>query len=413
MWQVSIDPVRTLDPSFGLVSEATVYLPNDVGLWRTVASLANGRPGGKGFATAVGAFDVKKRSSMTRGAGEAVERFALVPGAADVEHLPAGSAGTDKRIDFVTAGLGRASALAFDFPWYRATDLLTGQESHMPAAVVDYSAGASTSPEPWSRFFDPSPNGAASGPSERFAQVSGISEVIELDAFLSAWRQRIPLNKFVSGAMPADVLDAPGTRSFLRLVAAARAAGIEPTLAFVPHDESPLHVAVCVITGQREPGHFGAVGLKAAADPVVALAGALQEGLQIRELFLARTPSTVSSSQVTDDESRADFWTTGQALAELHLWVRTFRPAHFPPVKHVPNVDALVKYLARRDIQSHWVSLTHRLPAAIQELGWVAGKAICPGAVPLTMDETKGLVRMPPGSVGDPSGSSTTPHPLI
>jgi len=84
---MSIDPVLTLDPSLGLVSSATVYLPNDVGLWRTVASLANGRPDGEGFATAVGAFDVKKRSSMTRGAGEAVERFALAPMAADSEHL--------------------------------------------------------------------------------------------------------------------------------------------------------------------------------------------------------------------------------------------------------------------------------------------------------------------------------------
>jgi ribosomal protein S12 methylthiotransferase accessory factor len=413
VWPMSIDPVLTLDPSLGLVSAATVYLPNDVGLWRTVASLANGRPDRKGFATAVGAFDVKKRSSMTRGAGEAVERFALAPGTADVEHLLAGRDGTDKRIDFVTAELGRASALAFDFPWYRATDLRTGQESHVPAAVVDYTAGGSTYPDPWSRFFDPSPNGAASGPSERFAQVSGIGEVIERDAFLSAWRQRVPLNEFVAGEMPADVLDAPSTRNFLLLVTAARAAGIEPTLAFIPHVDSPLHVAVCVITGHREHGQFGAVGLKAAADPVIALTGALQEGLQIRELFLSRTPSAVSSLEVTDDESRADFWTTGQALAELHVWVRTFRPAHFPAVKPIPNVDDLVKYLAGRDIQSHWVSLTHRLPAAIQELGWVAGKAICPGAVPLTMDETKGLVRVPSGSVGDPSGLSATPHPLI
>ena len=70
---MSVDPVLTLDPSLGLVSSATVYLPNDVGLWRTVASLANGRTRGEGFATAVGAFDVKKRASITRGAGEAVE----------------------------------------------------------------------------------------------------------------------------------------------------------------------------------------------------------------------------------------------------------------------------------------------------------------------------------------------------
>lgn len=410
---MSIDPVLTLDPSLGLVSSATVYLPNDVGLWRTVASLANGRPDGEGFATAVGAFDVKKRSSMTRGAGEAVERFALAPMAADAEHLLAARDAIDKRIDFVSAGLGRASALAFDFPWYRATDLLTGQESHVPAPVVDYAAGGSTHPDPWNGFFDPSPNGAASGPSEHFARASGIGEVIERDAFLSAWRHRVPLREFVAGSMPADVLHAPGTRGLLLLLEAARKADIAPTLAFIPQGGSPLHVAVCIITGPTDHGHFGAVGLKAAADPVAALKGALQEGLQIRELFLSRTPSAAPSAEVIDDESRAEFWTTGQALAELLLWVRTFRPAHFPLVKPIPNVDVLVKFLAGRDIRSHWVSLTHRLPAAIQELGWVTGKAICPGAVPLTMDETKGLVRMPSGSVCDPSGMSLTPHPLI
>src|SRR4029453_15054097 len=301
---MSIDPVLTLDPSLGLVSSATVYLPNDVGLWRTVASLANGRPDGKGFATAVGAFDVKKRYFMTRGAGEAVERLALAPMAADSEHLRAATDraardATDKRIDFVSAGLGRASALAFDFPWYRATDLLTGQESHVPAPAVDYAAGGSTHPDPWSGFFDPSPNGAASGPSESFAQASGIGEVIERDPFLSAWRQRVPLREFVAGAMPADVLHAPGTRGLLLLLEAARKTDIAPTLAFIPQGKSPLHIAVCIIAGGTGHGHFGAVGLKAAADPVAALRGALQEGLQIRELFLSRMPSAVPCPQLT------------------------------------------------------------------------------------------------------------------
>ncbi|WP_416417578.1 YcaO-like family protein [Paenarthrobacter aromaticivorans] len=405
---MSVDPVLTLDPSLGLVSSATVYLPNDVGLWRTVASLANGLPRGEGFATAVGAFDVRKRASITRGAGEAVERFALMPAEADVEHLVVPRDQTEGQIDFVSAGLGRASALAFEFPWYRATNLLTGQESYVPAPTVDYTAGGSADRDPWSGFFDPSPNGAASGPSERFAQVSGIGEVIERDAFLSAWRRRAPLNEFVAEEMPADVRDSQGTLALFLLVDSARAAGVDFTLAFIPQDDSPLHVAVCIITGHAGNGQFGAVGLKAAAGPIVALRGALQEGLQIRELFLSRTPSAAASPEVTDDESRADFWTTEQALAELSSWLRSFKPARFPAFKPTPEVKDLVKCLARRDIQSHWVSLTHRLPAAIRELGWMAGKAICPGAVPLTMDETKGVL-IPHG----PAGLSLTPHPLI
>jgi ribosomal protein S12 methylthiotransferase accessory factor len=400
---MTIDPLRTLAPPLGLVSQANVYLPNEAGLWRTVAVLANGRSGGNGFASAVGAFDVKRRASMTRGAGEAVERFALVPTAVDAEHLWARHDGPEDRIDFATAGLGHSLALGFDLPWYRATDLGTGMKTLVPAPVVDYSPGSVGDPTPWDRFFDPSPNGAASGPSEHFAQVSGITEVMERDAFLSAWRDRVPLHSLDPAAMPAVVRESPEGRNFLLLVASARAAGIEPILAFVPHRGKPLETAVCIIMGRAGDGTFGAVGIKAAADPVDALRGALQEGLQIRELFLSRSPAALPSTDVTDDESRAAYWATEPAVAELRSWVHSFQPSSFPESGPTPTVSHLVKHLARQGIHSHWVSLTHRLPAAIREMGWVAGKAVCPGTVPLTMDETKALtVDMP-----------STPHPLI
>ncbi len=110
---MSIDAARTLDPALGgLVSEASIYLPNEVGLWRTVGGLlANAGTGVSGFASAVGAFDVNRRASITRGAGEAVERFALVPADADSEYLlrehpPQGADTAGQRIDYVTPGLG-------------------------------------------------------------------------------------------------------------------------------------------------------------------------------------------------------------------------------------------------------------------------------------------------------------------
>ncbi|WP_159733110.1 YcaO-like family protein [Arthrobacter sp. 9V] len=405
---MSVDAVRTLHPSLGLVSEASIYVPNEVGLWRTVGQLANGAPGVR-LASAVGAFDVTKRASLTRGAGEAVERFALVPVPADSEHLLARKGILDTKIDFVGAGLGRASAHTGHVPWYRATDLLTGQPALVPAPVVDYAPGHGPL-NPWDGHFDPSPNGAASGPSKAFAQCSGIAEIMERDAFLTAWRHRIPLQRFDAESMPVAVRQAPEARGLSLLLVAARAAGVQPTLAFIPSDNSPLLTAVCIITEDKEPARFGAVGLKTAADPLIALRGALQEGLQIRELFLTRAQSagpakTVPDLPVTDDDSRADFWTTAPAIAELRRWVGSFKLSCFPGNRPAPAVDDLVKYLAGRKIRAHWVNLTHRLPAGIQELGWVAGKAICPGAVPLTMDETKELFVMP--------GCPSTPHPLI
>lgn len=413
MRQVSVDPVRTLDPSLGLVSEASVYAPNEVGLWRTVGLLANGAPGAR-LASAVGAFDVTRRASLTRGAGEAVERFALVPVPADSECLHAPTGSRDAKIDFASAGLGRASALAHDFPWYRATDLLTGKPTQIPAALVDYTPGREES-NPWDEFFDPSPNGAASGPSEAFARTSAIAEVMERDAFLTAWRLRTPLQRFDAESMPVAVRQAPQARGLSLLLIAARAVGVEPTLAFIPGGHSPLLTAVCIIAEEKGTAGYGAVGLKTASDPVLALRGALQEGLQIRELFLARRESAESiptesvpatpASAVTDDDSRADFWTTAPAVAELRQWVMSFKPSTFPVGQAAPDVDALVQYLAGRNIRSHWVDLTHRLPPAIRDLGWVAGKAICPGAIPLTMDETKNLFVIP--------DRPSTPHPLI
>lgn len=396
-----LDPVRTLDPSSGLVSESSVYVPNNVGLWRTVGVLAGAKA--SGFAGAVGAFDINKRASMTRGAGEAVERFALIPKQADDVHLLVHQAALEKRIDFVTAGLGRASALAYELPWYRAADLTTGKETHVPAPLVDYApkvTSAAGAANLWDPFFDPSPNGAASGPSEEFAQLAGISEVLERDAFLSAWRQQAPLQVVDVPDLP----DTPDAAGLLKLLAAANAVGVMPTLAFVPTEGSPLVTAVCIITQTSGSRPFAAVGLKASPDPLRALMGALQEGLQIRELFLARTPAAVSPTAVTDDDTRAEFWTTPAAISAMREWIRSFVPAPLPGQHPASTVTTLVQHLAQRSIPALWVSLTHRLPDHIRGMGWVAGKAICPGAVPLTMDETKGL----PGP-----GQSPIPHPLI
>lgn len=418
MRQMTIDPARTLDPSLGLVSDAQVYVPNEVGLWRTVAHLANAPRDGEHarLSSAVGAFDVNRRSSVTRGSGEAVERFALVPVPADSKHLVAPNPCREKRVDFVGAGLGHPSALDLEFPWYRAKDLVSGTESYVPAAVVDYNPGKFPEEGLAGQFFDPSPNGAAAGPSEDFAMTSAVSEVIERDAFLWAWHNRTQLKKVMIEDLPAELSARPDTRSLTRLFRTALDSGIHANLAFVPNDDGPLEIAVSVIIGDTKHGQFGAVGIKASADPVSALRGALQEGLQIRELLLSRSPSPIANhTAVTDDESRADFWMTRPAIDELRAWVQSFSKSPLPRVHPQANVDDLVQHLARKGITSHWVSLTHRLPTAIQELGWETGKAICPGAFPLTMDESKRLSLAPNSSDGPHPRAAfpSTPHPLV
>ncbi|UKA64906.1 YcaO-like family protein [Arthrobacter sp. FW306-04-A] len=418
MRQVMIDPARTLDPSLGLVSDAQVYVPNEVGLWRTVAYLANAPWDGEHprLSSAVGAFDVNRRSSVTRGSGEAVERFALVPVPADSEHLSVTNPCREKRIDFVGAGLGHPSALGLEFPWYRATNLVSGTQSHVPASVVDYNPGNFPEEGLAGQFFDPSPNGAAAGPSEHFAMTSAVAEIIERDAFLWAWHKRTQLKKIMVEDFPAELSGNPDARSLTRLLRTALDSGIHANLAFVPNDDGPLEIAVSVIIGDTKHGQFGAVGIKASADPISALRGALQEGLQIRELLLSRSLSPVTSHPaVTNDESRADFWMTRPAIDELRGWVQSFSKSPLPCAHPQPNVDDLVQHLARKGITSHWVSLTHRLPAAIQEIGWEAGKAICPGAFPLTMDESKRLSLVPDGFDGPPrrNAFASTPHPLI
>lgn len=399
---MNLDPLLTLDPASGLVSEAMVHPPNDVELWRTVALLANCEADQPGFATTVGAFDISRRRSLIRGAGEAVERYALVPAPTDADHLCVPD-DVERRIDFVTGGLGRASALACELPWYRARNLLNGEEFQVPAPVVDYQPGVSAVYE-WDRMFDPSPNGAASGPSQAFAQASALAEVIERDAFLTAWYSGAPLQNVDIHSLP----DSPTARNLARLREAALTKEVRFTLALVP-TAAPLVIAACFVTGVNESAPFAAVGLKASAGPSSALLGAMQEGLQIRELFLSRRPSPGATGSVTDDASRADFWNTASAVAGLEDWLGTFSPTAVPSGFDVPDAGALAKYLAGRNINAHWVDLSHRLPPAIRQLGWHTGKVVCPGAVQLPMDETKGLSILRPGFVR----SQTMPHPLI
>ncbi|MEW1660653.1 YcaO-like family protein [Streptomyces sp. NPDC093707] len=345
----------------------------------------------------VGAYDVCRRDALQRGAGEAVERYALLPcpeAGPRLFHVSAAELGAEA-LPFSDpwAALGHPDANEIPLDWYRGSRLIDGSPVLVPAPLADWTGAPGPSSEAdyaETILFDPSPSGAASGAGHEHATRSALLEIIERDAVIVAWYAQLALaavdiNQIVTAAAPTL-----HRRSLRTLLDGARAKGLTPVFARIPTCTPDLACTICVIV-DRDGGPLGAVGAKASGDGVRALLGALQEAMQIHEL-LARmrsrlTPPSPGANVVRHDVDRAWAWTMPKTVDALERWTATFRVEAWDPPRTTPDLATLVTGLSADGANPVVVSLTERLPAAVRDLGWSAVKVLCPGYQPLRIDE--------------------------
>ncbi len=351
----------------------------------------------------VGAYGVSRTDTMSRAAGEAVERFALFPR----EHGPEARTATaaelgEHAFDFARYRLGDPAAAGERLRWYRGRWLDTGQPVWLPAGLVDYPVA-----EEW---FDPTPSGAAAGPSEEFALRAAMLELIERDAVGIAWAAELTLQEYDVEAELALARPGADWRHLARLHRWALNHGLRPRLLRVPGPPG-LH---CVLAAVLDGPSLGAVGAKAHPDPGRALLVALQESLQIRDALRKLRAGWGGGvpEVVRDDLDRARLWLTEPAAAELARRLRDLPPV--PPGAPAPEPVDLLSTVVRDGGRPAVVDLTGRLPEAHRVMGWHAVKVVVAGYQALRMDERceftwqrERLVR---------AGARTPnpfPHPLI
>jgi ribosomal protein S12 methylthiotransferase accessory factor len=155
--------------------------------------------------------------------------------------------------------------------WVPARSLVTGSSVFVPALVV---GSGYYSPRAAEEVICPvSSNGLATGPTLAAAVLWALYEVLERDAFLIAWMNRLPHQR-VDPATHPD----PDVRG---LCHAYDRRGVELRL-YRPASDQPCHVFLCLAVQQGGGGPAAVAGLGADLDPARAATKAIIEAAQVR-----------------------------------------------------------------------------------------------------------------------------------
>ena len=161
--------------------------------------------------------------------------------------------------------------------WVTGRSLVTGDEVWIPAIGVFMDYHVADEQE----FLCPvTSNGLAAGPTLRDAVLGALYEVLERDAFLIAWMNRLP-GRRLDARRHADA-------DVRRLARWYGRRGVELALYELPGDTPVTAVAAIAFQAGGYGGPYATVGLGADADPAAAARAAALEVGQVRPAFRAR-----------------------------------------------------------------------------------------------------------------------------
>lgn len=261
-------------------------------------------------------------------------------------------------------------------PWTEGVDLATGRTVWVPADLVYLSDVGGSRP----RIGHATSNGLACADEATDATASGLLELLERDAFMITWTNRLSLPRLD----PADdpELNALDERYF------------SPTgLAAAAIDLSVFHGVPTVLGVVRAPGTGGALGVGAAAAPTIgrawwkALSEAFASRAAGRQLALVRPDRVfaVDGSDIVSFEDHIQFYgvdsNAGRAAfltaSETRLPTRAV-PAI--PGRHADLVGELVARIARAGSAAVAVDVTS---PDVASAGLSVIKTVAPGLCPL------------------------------
>ncbi|MEM9787910.1 MAG: YcaO-like family protein, partial [Pseudomonadota bacterium] len=159
--------------------------------------------------------------------------------------------------------------------WITGTELPDGNPVEMPASQV-YALGP---PPRMEDFFTPSAsNGMAAGKDLDHAILGGLHEVIERDAFMITWLNKLPARKI---KLPDRGCTAAATiRHYDKF-------GVKIRLMWLHTDQS-VYVMMAIAEDPQDGGIFRVIGLGCDGDPVVAVDKAVSELCQLRAGMVMR-----------------------------------------------------------------------------------------------------------------------------
>jgi len=270
------------------------------------------------------------------------------------------------------------------FGWIKGSSIKTKKPVWIPAQLV-YVPYKYNPKEPVIRF--PISTGAALGNSLETALYRGLCEVIERDAFMIYYLNRLK----------AKQIDLDSENSLKDIRHLFQRYKLDIRVYDITTDIS-VPVAMCLIMDQTGFGPSLSIGLKCSLSLYEAVIGSIEEAQHTRpwmrdEIAKANKKGLDklknNSTLIIDPKTRGLFWYKGELAKTLNFWIssRTDKiKLEAYPIEEKSNVklkDVIDRLLSKK-YESYFVDIT--VPE-VKKLGLFAVKAIVPRLQPLYLDE--------------------------
>lgn len=265
------------------------------------------------------------------------------------------------------------------FHWVEGKSLISNKKNLVPAQLI-FVPYLYQNSESLLRF--PMSTGAATGFSLEEALYRGICEIVERDAFIISYLNKLPSPEVDLSSMEdsviSDILHI-FNRYKLEIAVFDLTTDLQiPAFAAITLDRTGFGPAV-------------SVGLKAGFDIKETIIGAIEESLMvrswIRDKFIYTDPDYKRRKEIISIEDRAHFWLPVFAIKHLDFWLKSknLRKINMEDPKYSDgNLKKTVKLLKEKNMETIYVDITDK---NIKRYGFVVVKVIIPKLHPLYLDE--------------------------
>jgi len=269
-------------------------------------------------------------------------------------------------------------------------------------------------------------NGLAAGRSLLDAVWGAASEVLERDAFMIAWLNRLPATR-------VTVLNHPD-RDVAGLAALYARRGVELRLYRLPTDHDIAVFAAVALEAADHGGPAAVFGLGVDLHPVVASRKAVLEVCQVRPALrrrLRRPETAARLVELLEDPRRVAtindhdlLYASRAALPRLAFWLDLEeQPFDWQDVSNEARSESLPRFVEWLTATGHDLLYVNLTPADMAEFGLYTARAILPGFQPIDFgwkERRLGGRRVHEIPVrlgfrqhpGDVAGLNPDPHPL-
>lgn len=266
-----------------------------------------------------------------------------------------------------------------NFHWVEGKSLISSKKILIPAQLI-YVPYLHEHSEPVIRF--PISTGAATGETSNDALYRGICEIVERDAFMIAY-----LNKIPSPRIDLFSIDDGAIRHIINTLKRYK---LEPIVLDLTNDLK-IPVFAAIIVDRTGLGPAVSVGLKAGFDVKETIIGAMEESLMmrswIRDKFIYNDSQYKRGKEIITIEDRAHFWFPVSAIKYLDFWIKNKTFKKFTTKDLRAPKDKLKKALSifiKKRIDVFYIDITDK---EVRKYGFMVVKVIIPQLQPLYLDE--------------------------